>query len=168
MNPRCEDLADEGHTGNTAEKNAAEQRKAHAKLENDASHIAVKAGPFNLSSSGAATVDNQDRRDGKFNQAVGSGKEFVGNAVGSDNLKREGREQNAEGQGQEAAGQIADFASGVGKFTFLLIAQLSDINWILANRVTGTIGSLASGIVGNKEAQCKFFPHFVSYFMNLG
>lgn len=83
--------------------------------------MAVKAGPFNLSSSGAATLDNQNRRDGKSNQIVGSGKEFVGNAIGSDNLKREGRDQNAEGKGQEAAGQIADFASGVGKFTLLSI-----------------------------------------------
>lgn len=115
----CEDLADEGHTGNPA---AADQRKAHAELEHDASHIAAKAGPFTISSSGAATIDNQDRRDGKFNQVIGSGKEAVGNAVGSDDLRREGMNQNAEGQGQEAAGQIADFATGVGKFTFLSIA----------------------------------------------
>lgn len=70
-----------------------------------------------MSSSGAATVDNQNRREGKSDQFVGSGKEFVGNAIGSDSLKREGREQNAQGQGQEAAGQVTDFASGVGTFT---------------------------------------------------
>lgn len=111
--------ADDGHAGNAADKTAADQRKAHAELEHDASHIAVKAGPFNLSSSGAATIDNKNRREGKSDQFVGSGKEFVGNAIGSDSLKREGREQNAEGQGQEAAGQITDFASGIGMFNFL-------------------------------------------------
>ncbi|KAH0611133.1 uncharacterized protein H6S33_011560 [Morchella sextelata] len=125
-------------TGNPADQQAADNRKAHADLEHDASHASAKAGPFNLSSSGAATIDNKNRRDGKADQLIGSGKEFVGNAVGSDNLRREGRQQNSEGQGKEAAGQVADFASGV------------------VNRVTGTIGSVASGIVGNKEAQTDF------------
>lgn len=114
-----EDLTDEDMTGNTADKTAADQRKAHAELENNASHVAVKAGPFNLSSSGAATIDNENRREGKSDQFVGSGKEFIGNAIGSDSLKREGREQNAQGQGQEAAGQVTDYASGVGTFIFL-------------------------------------------------
>lgn len=35
-------------------------------------------------------------------------------------------------------------------------SKLSDINWVLAKRVTGTIGSVASGLVGNKEAQGRF------------
>ncbi|CAZ81750.1 unnamed protein product [Tuber melanosporum] len=69
-------------TGNPVDQRQAEDKKAHAELEHDASRAAAKAGPFNLSSSGAATVDNKDRRDGKADQVIGSGKEFVGN-VGS-------------------------------------------------------------------------------------
>jgi uncharacterized protein YjbJ (UPF0337 family) len=101
--------------GNTADQQQAEDRKAHAEAEHDASHATAKAGPFNLSSSGAATVDNRSRREGKADQLVGSGKEFVGNAIGSENLKREGKDQNAQGQGKEAYGQLKDYTSGVGK-----------------------------------------------------
>jgi uncharacterized protein YjbJ (UPF0337 family) len=125
-------------TGNPVDQRQAEDKKAHAELEHDASRAAAKAGPFNLSSSGAATVDNKDRRDGKADQVIGSGKEFVGNVVGSDSLKREGRDQNTEGQGQEAAGQLKDFTSGV------------------ANRVTGTIGAAVSGLTGNTQAKSDF------------
>jgi len=125
-------------TGNPVDQRQAEDRKAHAELERNASHVAAKAGPFNLSSSGAVAVDNKNRRDGKADQIIGSGKEFVGNTIGSDSLKREGRDQNAEGQGREAAGQLQDFTSGV------------------ANRVTGTIGAAMSGLTGNTQAQSDF------------
>lgn len=101
--------------GNTADQRQAEDRKANAQAEYAASHSAAKAGPLNLSSSGAATVDNHDRREGKTDQLVGSGKEFAGNVIGSENLKREGKDQNAQGQGQEAYGQLKDLASGVGE-----------------------------------------------------
>jgi len=125
-------------TGNNVDQKQAEDRKARSQAEHAASHSAAKAGPLNLSSSGAATIDNQDRRQGKTDQLVGSGKEFAGNVVGSENLRREGRDQNAEGQGQEAYGQLKDLASGV------------------ADRVTGTIGAVASSVVGNKEAQSDY------------
>jgi len=125
-------------TGNPIDQRQAEDRKAHAELEHNASHVAAKAGPLNLSSSGAVAVDNKNRRDGKADQILGSGKEFVGNTIGSDSLKREGRDQNAEGQGREAAGQLQDYTSGV------------------ANRVTGTIGAAMSGLTGNTQAQSDF------------
>lgn len=111
--------ADRDFTGNPVDQREADNRKAHAEAERDASHATAKAGPFTLSSSGAATVDNKNRREGQTDQFIGSGKEFVGNAVGSESLKREGRDQNADGQGREAAGQISDYASGVGMFTLL-------------------------------------------------
>ncbi|PUU78470.1 hypothetical protein B9Z19DRAFT_1048395 [Tuber borchii] len=75
-------------TGNPVDQRQVEDRKAHAELEHNASHVAAKAGPFNLSSSGAVAVDNKNRRDGKADQIIGSGKEFVGNTIGSDSLKR--------------------------------------------------------------------------------
>lgn len=45
----------------------------------------------------------------------------------------------------------------VRSFLFLATLRLSIINRILVNRITGTIGSVASSIVGNKEAQGKNF-----------
>jgi uncharacterized protein YjbJ (UPF0337 family) len=65
---------------------------------------------------------------------VGSGKEFVGNLVGAEGLKREGIQQNREGQGQEAQGQLSDLGKG------------------LTDRVGGTIGGAVAGLTGN-EAQ---------------
>ncbi|PWW78277.1 hypothetical protein C7212DRAFT_358273 [Tuber magnatum] len=70
-------------TGNPVDQRQAEDRKAHAELERDAPRAAAKAGPFNLSSSGAATIDNKDRRDGKIDQILGSGKEFGSKYRGS-------------------------------------------------------------------------------------
>jgi uncharacterized protein YjbJ (UPF0337 family) len=85
------------------------------------------------------TVDNEDRTAGKKDQLVGSGKEFIGNAVGSADLKREGRQQNQEGQGREAAGQLKDYVGGA------------------ADRVTGTIGSAVAGLTGNTQVQGRLF-----------
>ena len=148
--------------GNPVDQRQAEDRKAHAELEHNASHAAAKAGPFNLSSSGAVAVDNKNRRDGKADQIIGSGKEFVGNTIGSDSLKREGRDQNAEGQGREAAGQLQDYTSGVGKPHKYIILHHCEVlpctkcALIIgeANRVTGTIGAAMSGLTGNTQAKC--------------
>lgn len=62
----------------------------------------------------------------------------MGNLLGNESLKKEGREQNASGQAQEAKGQLSDLGSGIG------------------DRVTGTIGSAYSGLTGNKADQEKF------------
>ena len=37
---------------------------------------------------------------------MGSAKETIGNLVGNQNLKQQGREQNISGQGQEGTGTI--------------------------------------------------------------
>jgi len=96
--------------------------------------VGGSAGPLNFSTSGV-TVDNEDRTRGKKDQMAGSGKEFVGNVVGSDNLKTEGRRQNEEGQGREAAGQIKDYVGGA------------------VDRATGTIGAAVAGVTGNSQAK---------------
>jgi len=123
--------------GNPIDKQAAADKHVAANAERDASRAGAKAGPLNFSTSGV-TVDNEDRVGGKRDQVVGSGKEFVGNALSNDSLVREGRRQNDEGQGREAAGQVKDYVGGV------------------ADRVTGTIGSVVAGVTGNPEAQSKF------------
>ena len=69
-----------------------------------------------MSSSGAAAVDDQNRRDGQWNQTVGSAKEAVGGLLGSQELKNRGAEQNEEGKRQEAQGQLSDLGGGIGGF----------------------------------------------------
>lgn len=51
------------------------------------------------------------------------------------NLKAAGRDQNLQGQQQEAQGQARDFVSGVG------------------DRITGTLGSAAAGLTGDRAKQ---------------
>lgn len=51
------------------------------------------------------------------------------------NLKQQGRDQNAEGRAQEAQGQLNDYGSG------------------LADRVSGAVGGAVAGITGDREAQ---------------
>ncbi|KAF7509368.1 hypothetical protein GJ744_008091 [Endocarpon pusillum] len=125
-------------TGNTSDKAKAEQTRAHASAEHSASESAVKVGPLTLGSSGAAAKDSPDRSRGAWDQTVGSGKETLGNLVGSEGLKREGREQNLQGQGQEAKGQLADFGQGVG------------------DRVAGTVGGAAAALVGDRNEQTRW------------
>lgn len=136
-------------------QNAGEAKKDKATLEKEASHATAKLGPISASSSGAVTKDDPNRQEGAWNQTVGSGKETLGNLVGSEvsslqntipqmytcanvscqqNLKREGAEQNAAGKGQEAQGQLNDFGSGV------------------ANRVSGAVGGAVAGITGDRQA----------------
>ncbi len=81
------------------------------------------------------TKDDPDRTTGSWNQTVGSGKEMVGNLVGSENLKRDGVEQNQAGKGQEAKGQLNDFAGGA------------------ADRVVGTVGGAVAGLTGDRQEQ---------------
>lgn len=61
----------------------------------------------------------------------------MGGLVGSQDLKRAGAEQNAQGKEQEAKGQLTDFGSGV------------------SNRVSGAVGGAVAGITGDREAQVK-------------
>ncbi|KAI9680620.1 MAG: hypothetical protein M1817_004060 [Caeruleum heppii] len=125
-------------TGNTADKAQGENTRDRAQAEHDASHAVGKAGPLNVSSSGAATVDDPARREGAWNQTIGSGKETVGNLFGAEGLKQEGIRQNQEGKGQEAEGQVRDYGSGV------------------SDRITGAVGGAVSGITGNRADQEKY------------
>ena len=58
--------------------------------------------------------------------------------IGSEDLKRQGREQNASGQAQEAKGQLSDLGSGIG------------------DRVTGAVGGAVAGLTGNRADQQRF------------
>ncbi|EHK98178.1 hypothetical protein GLAREA_03423 [Glarea lozoyensis ATCC 20868] len=123
--------------GNQSDVNAGEAKKDKATLEKEASHATVKLPGVSASSSGAVTKDDPNRQEGAWNQTMGSAKETVGNLVGSEDLKRTGAQQNAEGKGQEAQGQISDYGSGI------------------ANRVGGAVGGAVAGITGDREAQLK-------------
>jgi len=124
-------------TGSTADKNAGAQKQDIAQAENDASHATAKLGSYSASSSGAVTKDDPNRQEGSWNQTIGSGKEFIGGLVGSEDLKRSGQQQNAEGKGQEAQGQLNDLGSGV------------------TNRVSGAVGGAVAGITGDRDAQLR-------------
>jgi len=124
-----------GLTGNTSDQNAGEAKKDKAQLENEASHATAKLGGYSASSSGAITKDDPNRQQGSWNQTIGAAKESIGGLVGSEDLKKAGAQQNAEGKGQEAEGQLHDFGSGI------------------ANRVTGAVQGGAAGIIGDRDAQ---------------
>ncbi|KAF4615862.1 hypothetical protein G7Y89_g15253 [Cudoniella acicularis] len=121
--------------GSNADKNEGKAKKDKAQLENEASHATAKLGPYSASSSGAVTKDDPNRQEGAWNQTIGSAKEAVGGLIGSEDLKRAGAQQNAEGKGQEAQGQLNDFGSGI------------------ANRVSGAVGGAVAGITGDRDAQ---------------
>lgn len=89
-----------------------------------------------MSVSGAGVAANDpNRSQGSWNQTIGSGKEMVGNLVGSEALKAEGAQQNREGQQQQAQGQLSDLGSGV------------------ADRARGTVGEAVAGLTGNQAAK---------------
>lgn len=68
---------------------------------------------------------------------MGSGKEFVGGALGLEGLKKEGQQQNAQGKEQEAAGQLSDLGSGI------------------SDRVAGTVGGAVAGLTRDREEQAR-------------
>ena len=125
-------------TGSSGDQAKADQYKAKADAESDLSHAGVKAGPFAVSSTGAVAKDSPDRTQGQWDQTVGSAKETVGNLLGNENLKQQGREQNLQGQGQEAKGQLSDLGQGIG------------------DRVQGTLGSAVAGLTNDREAQARY------------
>ena len=71
-------------TGSTTDQQAGQNKQDKARLENDASHAAVSGLGFSASSSGAVTKNDPNRQEGSWNQTIGSGKEMVGNLVGSE------------------------------------------------------------------------------------
>ena len=125
-------------TGSAGDQANADRTQAQAKAEKDASHAATKAGPYTLSSSGVPAKDSSDRTQGAWDQTIGSGKETIGNLIGSEDLKRQGREQNAAGRVQEAKGQLDDLSSGIG------------------DRLTGAVGGAVAGLTGDRAAQQKY------------
>jgi len=122
-------------TGNQADKNQAEQKKAEADARNDISHAGANICGFSVSAQGVAAND-PNRSAGSWNQTVGAGKEAVGGALGFEGLRKEGEQQNAEGKGQEAQGQVSDLGKGI------------------SDRVGGTVGGTLAGLTGD-EAEKK-------------
>lgn len=131
-------------TGSAGDQANADKYKAKGDAEHDLSHSAARAGPFTLSSSGAPAKDNSDRTQGQWDQTAGSVKEAVGNLTGSEDLKRQGREQNMQGQGQEAKGQLNDLGQGI------------------SDRVGGALGGAYASLTGNQAAQKAYQDQHVN------
>lgn len=125
-------------TGSTTDTIQAEQRKQAAHNEYAASHDSAKLGPVNASSSGAVTVDNENRTQGKSDQTIGSGKEFLGGLIGSESMKQEGARQHQEGVALEKQGQAQDLVGG------------------MKDRATGAVGAGLSKLTGNTQAQAAY------------
>ncbi|KAJ7884994.1 hypothetical protein B0H13DRAFT_1514965, partial [Mycena leptocephala] len=51
--------------------------------------------------------------NGGANSMMGSAKEMVGGAFGSDSMEREGKEQHAKGETEKKSAQAADAADGL-------------------------------------------------------
>ncbi|KAK5714140.1 hypothetical protein LTR15_011048 [Elasticomyces elasticus] len=124
-------------TGNTADKAQGENKQDKADARDAASHAGTTIGGVSMSSSGVAAND-PDRQAGSWNQTIGSGKETLGNLIGAQGLKEEGRKQNAQGQGQEASGQLNDLGSGI------------------ADRAKGTVGGAVAGLTGDHAEKAKY------------
>ena len=113
----------------------ADQSKAKAQAEHNASHTAARFGGVSVSSTGVPAVDSQDRTQGQWEQTIGSAKETIGGLIGSEGLKQQGRDQNRQGQGQEAQGQLSDLGQGI------------------SDRVQGTVGGAFAGLTGDHDKQ---------------
>ncbi|TLD29367.1 hypothetical protein PspLS_03518 [Pyricularia sp. CBS 133598] len=124
-------------TGSTGDQVQGDAKQNKAKTEHDASHATLKGPGFTASSAGVAK-DDPDRMSGSMNQTIGSAKETLGGIVGSESLKAAGREQNRSGQEQEAKGQLSDLGAGV------------------SDRVTGTLGAAAAGLMGDQTKQNEY------------
>ncbi|KAL2107076.1 hypothetical protein VUR80DRAFT_5716 [Thermomyces stellatus] len=122
-------------TGNTSKKVDAQQAKAKADTQHEASHSATKIGPFSVGGGGGVAQDNQQRREGRYDQTMGSVKEATGNLLGNQQMVNEGRRQNESGQGQEAKGQLKDLKEGA------------------ASRVQGALGGAVAGLTGDRAEQ---------------
>lgn len=79
-------------TGSEPDKRQGEQKQDIADARDAASHTGANVGGYSVSSSGVAK-NNPDRSEGSWNQTIGSGKEFVGGALGMEGLKKEGQQQ---------------------------------------------------------------------------
>ncbi|KAK4506820.1 hypothetical protein PRZ48_000553 [Zasmidium cellare] len=123
--------------GTPGDKAQGEEKKREADAKHEVSQAGATIGGVSVSASGVAQND-PNRQTGSWNQTVGSGKEFVGGALGLEELKSEGQKQNEEGKAQEAAGQLNDLGGGI------------------KDRVTGTVGGAVAGITGDREQQAKY------------
>ncbi|KAI9823749.1 MAG: hypothetical protein M1832_002306 [Thelocarpon impressellum] len=125
-------------TGSTADKVQGENRRDEAAAKDDLSHSIGKLGPVNVAPSGAASVDDERRTQGSWDQTVGSTKEAVGGLIGAEGLKQQGARQNQAGKGLEAEGQLSDYGSGV------------------ADRAKGAVGGVVAGVTGDREGQERY------------
>ncbi|CAK4032493.1 Hypothetical predicted protein [Lecanosticta acicola] len=121
-------------TGSQPDQRQAEERKKEAEAKDALSHTGGTVGGYSVSASGVAQND-PNRQDGSWNQTIGSGKEFVGGALGMEGLKQEGQKQNQQGKAQEAQGQLSDLGSGI------------------KDRMSGAVGGAVAGVTGDREAQ---------------
>ncbi|EPS45235.1 hypothetical protein H072_758 [Dactylellina haptotyla CBS 200.50] len=120
-------------TGNTKDIQDGENKNAAAVEINTRSHTANKLGPATATAEGGIHIDNADRQQGSWDQTIGSGKQFLGDLIGNESLKAQGRTQYDEGVKRETSGQVSDLAEG------------------FSNRVSGAVGAMIAMDQQEKE-----------------
>ncbi|KAL1850041.1 hypothetical protein Plec18170_007138 [Paecilomyces lecythidis] len=126
-------------TGSNVDKAQGETTKDQAQAEHEASHTTAKVGSFTADpNTGAAVQDHENRTTGKWDQTVGSAKEFAGNVIGSENLRQTGAKQNESGKAQEAKGQLQDLGQGY------------------SDRAQGALGSIGAAITGDRAKEEEY------------
>lgn len=53
-------------------------------------------------------MDNDQQREGKFEQAKGTVKEHVGDAIGNEQMEHEGKLEQGQGEVREGVGNVQD------------------------------------------------------------
>ncbi|KAJ5886999.1 uncharacterized protein N7473_009673 [Penicillium subrubescens] len=126
-------------TGDSSTQAKGEISQTEGEIQNENSHTTAKLGNLTADpNTGAVAKDNSKRADGSWDQTIGSAKEAIGNAIGNENLRQTGAQQNAAGKEQEAKGQLKDWGEGI------------------QDRAQGHLGAVGAAITGDREEQKKF------------
>ncbi|KAJ5153510.1 uncharacterized protein N7482_009988 [Penicillium canariense] len=120
-------------------QNKGELSQEQAQAQHENSHTTAKLGNTTADpNTGAIAKDDPNRSTGSWDQTLGSAKEAIGNAIGNENLRQAGVQQNAAGKEQEAKGQLKDWGEGI------------------QNRAQGHLGAVGAAITGDREEQKKY------------
>lgn len=76
----------------SGETDSIAEKKREAEAKHEVSQAGASIGGVSVSASGVAQND-PNRQTGSWNQTIGSGKEFVGGALGLEGMKQEGQKQ---------------------------------------------------------------------------
>ncbi|TIB80045.1 hypothetical protein E3Q22_02170 [Wallemia mellicola] len=77
------------------------------------------------------------KTNAQYNSTVGSGKEFIGNTIGSQDLSKSGKEQHAQGEAERKEAEAKQYGEG------------------LVDSATGKAKNIGGAITGDKDQQAR-------------